>query len=129
MHMHTIRTHMHTMHTRNVHTRVVLSVVPNVPPHMHVYALWMLTMCVCVYEYARVCVCTATLTRTRVWAPLCVIYAYYTRVCVCVHSNIDSNASVGTIFGIYKKQDSQEERKTSVQDLLRPGNQLVCRWV
>jgi len=40
-------------------------------------------------------------------------------------SNIDANVSVGTIFGIYRKRDG-EERKTTVEDALRPGNELVA---
>jgi len=39
-------------------------------------------------------------------------------------SNIDANVSVGTLFGIYKK--TSPEQKSSVKDLLRPGNQLVA---
>lgn len=39
-------------------------------------------------------------------------------------SNIDANVSVGTIFGIYKK-DEQSQEKTSGADALRPGNQLI----
>jgi len=40
-------------------------------------------------------------------------------------SNIDANVSVGTIFGIYKK-DSKPDHKPTAKDLLKPGNQLVC---
>ena len=38
-------------------------------------------------------------------------------------SNIDANASVGTIFGIYKLK---EQGKPAVTDLLQSGKELVC---
>jgi len=40
-------------------------------------------------------------------------------------SNIDANVSVGTIFGIYKK-DKKKTTPTSVDCLLRPGTDLIC---
>lgn len=40
-------------------------------------------------------------------------------------SNIDCNLSVGTIFGIYKK-DPKSTQATSEADLLKPGNQLIA---
>lgn len=40
-------------------------------------------------------------------------------------SNIDANVSVGTIFGIYKKDESKST-KTTVADLLKPGVDLVA---
>lgn len=40
-------------------------------------------------------------------------------------SNIDANVSVGTIFGIYKKDDGVNE-KPSDKDLLKPGTQLIA---
>lgn len=40
-------------------------------------------------------------------------------------SNIDANVSVGTIFGIYKK-DKTKQTKTCVKDLLKPGTDLIC---
>jgi len=40
-------------------------------------------------------------------------------------SNIDANISVGTIFGIYHKKEGAE-MKTSVKDVLRPGNELLA---
>jgi len=40
-------------------------------------------------------------------------------------SNIDCNLSVGTIFGIYKK-DPRSTTKPSAKDLLRPGNELMA---
>ena len=42
-------------------------------------------------------------------------------------SNIDCNLSVGTIFGIYSKQQPTPHNKpTSISDVLRPGDELVC---
>ncbi|KAL1959340.1 hypothetical protein VTO42DRAFT_2527 [Malbranchea cinnamomea] len=43
-------------------------------------------------------------------------------------SNLDAGVSVGTIFGIYKLPDSAvgAANKVTVQDILRPGNQLVA---
>lgn len=38
--------------------------------------------------------------------------------------NIDANASVGTIFGIYKIQDPKNPNMKT--DLLQPGNKLIC---
>lgn len=40
-------------------------------------------------------------------------------------SNIDCNLTVGTIFGIYRK-DPKSTKAPSLQDLLRPGNELVA---
>jgi fructose-1,6-bisphosphatase I len=40
-------------------------------------------------------------------------------------SNIDANVSVGTIFGIYRK-DPKRDHKTSARDVLKPGTELVC---
>jgi fructose-1,6-bisphosphatase I len=40
-------------------------------------------------------------------------------------SNIDANVSVGTIFGIYKK-DAASTKPTTLQDLTRPGNELLA---
>lgn len=40
-------------------------------------------------------------------------------------SNIDCNLSVGTIFGIYKK-DPKSTAKPSAKDLLKPGNELIA---
>jgi len=40
-------------------------------------------------------------------------------------SNIDANVSVGTIFGIYKK-DEMDDSEPSDKDLLRPGTELVA---
>jgi fructose-1,6-bisphosphatase I len=40
-------------------------------------------------------------------------------------SNIDANISVGTIFGIYKK-DALDVKPTSEADALRPGTELVA---
>lgn len=40
-------------------------------------------------------------------------------------SNIDCNLSVGTIFGIYKK-DPKTTAKPSAKDLLKPGNELIA---
>jgi len=40
-------------------------------------------------------------------------------------SNIDANVAVGTIFGIYKK-NPRSEKPTSLADLTRPGNELIC---
>jgi len=40
-------------------------------------------------------------------------------------SNIDANVAVGTIFGIYKK-DPKSDKPTSLADLTRPGNELIC---
>jgi len=40
-------------------------------------------------------------------------------------SNIDCNLSVGTIFGIYKK-DPFSTAKPSIKDLLRPGHELIA---
>lgn len=40
-------------------------------------------------------------------------------------SNIDANVSVGTIFGIYKKDDVCSE-PTSEKHCLRPGNELIA---
>jgi len=40
-------------------------------------------------------------------------------------SNIDCNLSVGTIFGIYKK-DPLSKEKPSLKDLLRPGSELIA---
>jgi len=39
-------------------------------------------------------------------------------------SNIDANVSIGSIFGIYKNQDTTRQPK--LEDVLRPGNQLVA---
>lgn len=39
-------------------------------------------------------------------------------------SNIDANVSVGTIFGIYKRDDNQQ--KSHVKDVLKPGRELVA---
>lgn len=39
-------------------------------------------------------------------------------------SNIDANLSIGSIFGIYKKQANKAV--TCMKDLLRPGNELVA---
>jgi len=39
-------------------------------------------------------------------------------------SNIDANVSIGTIFGIYRKET--HEHKTSEKDVLKPGRELVC---
>ncbi len=39
-------------------------------------------------------------------------------------SNIDCNVSVGSIFGIYKRQDASQP--VSVQDVLQPGTELVA---
>jgi len=41
-------------------------------------------------------------------------------------SNIDANVSVGTIFGIYKKDEKSENENPSDADLLKPGTELVC---
>ncbi|MGM0380450.1 MAG: class 1 fructose-bisphosphatase [bacterium] len=42
-------------------------------------------------------------------------------------SNIDYNVSVGTIFGIYRRQSSGgPEAKASLEDLLQPGRDLVA---
>ena len=38
-------------------------------------------------------------------------------------SNIDCNVSTGTIFGIYKRQESTDASEASI---LRPGRELVC---
>jgi fructose-1,6-bisphosphatase I len=40
-------------------------------------------------------------------------------------SNIDCNLSVGTIFGIYKK-DPKSTARPSAKDLLKPGNELIA---
>jgi len=40
-------------------------------------------------------------------------------------SNIDCNVGVGSIWGIYQK-DAKSDKPTSVDDLLKPGNQLVA---
>jgi len=40
-------------------------------------------------------------------------------------SNIDCQLSVGTIFGIYKK-DPKSTHQTSVKDVLKPGNMLLA---
>jgi fructose-1,6-bisphosphatase I len=40
-------------------------------------------------------------------------------------SNIDCNLSVGTIFGIYKK-DAKSEEKTSAKSILKPGRELIA---
>lgn len=40
-------------------------------------------------------------------------------------SNIDANVSVGTIFGIYRK-DAPTNDKASMRDALRPGNELIA---
>jgi len=40
-------------------------------------------------------------------------------------SNIDANVSVGTIFGIYKKNEASS-KPTSLADLTRPGNELLA---
>jgi len=40
-------------------------------------------------------------------------------------SNIDANVSVGTIFGIYKK-NPESKKPTSLADLTRPGNELLA---
>jgi len=40
-------------------------------------------------------------------------------------SNIDCNLSVGTIFGIYKK-DPKSTAKPTAKDLLKPGNELIA---
>jgi len=40
-------------------------------------------------------------------------------------SNIDANVSVGTIFGIYKKKPGSS-KPTGLDDLLRPGNELLA---
>jgi len=39
-------------------------------------------------------------------------------------SNIDCNVSVGSIFGIYKRQDTS--KPVSVKDVLQPGTELVA---
>jgi fructose-1,6-bisphosphatase I len=39
-------------------------------------------------------------------------------------SNIDVNGSIGSIFGIYQRQDPS--KPPSVSDVLQPGNKLVC---
>lgn len=42
-------------------------------------------------------------------------------------SNIDYNVSVGTIFGIYRRQTAGgPEKKASLEDLLQPGRDLVA---
>lgn len=41
-------------------------------------------------------------------------------------SNIDANMSVGSIFGIYKKNPAGHEKPTNIQNVLRPGNELIC---
>jgi len=41
-------------------------------------------------------------------------------------SNIDANVSVGTIFGIYKREESRMGLPPGNEDLLRPGTELVC---
>lgn len=38
-------------------------------------------------------------------------------------SNIDANVSIGTIFGIYK---IKQGKKSTVEDVLQPGNKLVA---
>jgi len=40
-------------------------------------------------------------------------------------SNIDCNVGVGSIWGIYQKQ-AKTDKPTSVEDLLRPGNELIA---
>jgi len=40
-------------------------------------------------------------------------------------SNIDCNVAIGTIFGIYRKE-AHSKAKVSVNDLLRPGKELLC---
>lgn len=40
-------------------------------------------------------------------------------------SNIDCNVGVGSIWGIYRK-DEKSDKPTSAEDLLKPGNQLVA---
>ena len=40
-------------------------------------------------------------------------------------SNIDCNLSVGTIFGIYKK-DPKKNTKTTAKDVLKPGRELIA---
>jgi len=40
-------------------------------------------------------------------------------------SNIDANIAIGTIFGIYHRTSSHEQKPT-IQDVLQPGNKLVA---
>jgi fructose-1,6-bisphosphatase I len=41
-------------------------------------------------------------------------------------SNIDANVSIGTIFGIYKKLNSDDHSEVTIKDVLQPGKQLVA---
>eukprot|EP00457_Paulinella_chromatophora_P011624 gb/GEZN01011777.1/.p1 GENE.gb/GEZN01011777.1/~~gb/GEZN01011777.1/.p1 ORF type:complete len:363 (+),score=45.85 gb/GEZN01011777.1/:27-1115(+) len=40
-------------------------------------------------------------------------------------NNVYANVSVGTVFGIYKKAE-KSSKVTGIEDLMRPGNQLIC---
>ncbi len=41
-------------------------------------------------------------------------------------SNIDCNVAVGSIFGIYARSEHDDKKEPSIEDVLQPGNTLVC---